>query len=112
MFIVQVVPLFTGTETTMSPSRHCTRLWISGSIQPGPLAPSGGAGFPPSVFVSRGFASARFDATARVRADFGSTGFALAFEFTRGMARDYRVRARFCLLGRRLFLSGTRAPAN
>src|SRR5215211_1613801 len=32
MFIVQVVPLFTGTETTMSPSRHTTSCCIVTSI--------------------------------------------------------------------------------
>lgn len=42
MFIVHVVPLFAGTETTMSPSRHRIRLWISGSTQPGPRGRSGG----------------------------------------------------------------------
>src|SRR5689334_13084656 len=33
IFIVHVVPLFTGTETTISPSRHFTCRWISGLTQ-------------------------------------------------------------------------------
>jgi hypothetical protein len=40
MFIVHVVPLFGGTDTTMSPSRHSMRCWIVSSIHGG--GPGGG----------------------------------------------------------------------
>jgi SAM-dependent methyltransferase len=75
MFIVQVVPLFTGTDTTMSPSRHCTLCWISGSTQPGPRGPSAGG-----------------------TTDSGRVGFAVLDRgLRRGMAAHYRALARFCL---------------
>ena len=40
MFIVQVVPLLGGTDTTMSPSRHSICCWIVSLIHGG--GPGGG----------------------------------------------------------------------
>src|ERR1700730_17698675 len=46
MFIVHVVPLLGGTDTTMSPSRHSTLCWIVSLIHGG--GPGGGPSWPAS----------------------------------------------------------------